>query len=139
MTNERAKPGREYLTKEEVDRLLIASKAQARNPARDYAMLLLMFRHGLRVNELCALKLSDVSTKEIHVNREKGSDSGVHELLDGEARAVAMRSALYQRATRGNRTQGSLGDAQGSSQSCGTGTLVDPSAHAAALDRVRDG
>jgi type 1 fimbriae regulatory protein FimB len=84
------KRSREYLTRDEVDKLLAASKRRSRNPVRDYAILLLMFRHGLRVSELCALKLSDinVTSKEIHVHREKGNDSGVHELLNGEPAAV---------------------------------------------------
>jgi site-specific recombinase XerD len=49
-----------------------------------------MFRHGLRVSELCALKLSDINvdTKELQVNRLKGCDSGPHELYNGEAPAV---------------------------------------------------
>ena len=44
-----------------------------------------MFRHGLRVTELCSIKLSDVDvdTKTFHVNRLKGCDSG--ELRDKEA------------------------------------------------------
>jgi type 1 fimbriae regulatory protein FimB len=89
---------REYLTRDEVDKLLTASKRRTRNPIRDYAILLLMFRHGLRVSELCQLKLSDVNvtSKEIHVHREKGSDSGVHELLNGEPTAV--RAWLNERA-----------------------------------------
>ena len=53
-------------------------------------MLLLMFRHGLRVSELCAMRLSDinVTTKELHVKRLKGCDSGAHELYNGESAAV---------------------------------------------------
>src|SRR6266436_10400645 len=88
----RAKRSREYLTQEELGKLLTASKesANSRNPLRDYCILLLMFRHGLRVSELCALKLSDINvdTKELHVNRLKGCDSGPHELYNGEAPAV---------------------------------------------------
>ena len=70
-TSTRRKRTREYLTQAEMDRLLAASKEHSRNPARDYAILLLMFRHGLRVSELCAMKLSDVNvdTKELHVTR----------------------------------------------------------------------
>src|SRR6202035_5399023 len=90
ITSSRAKRTREYLTAEEIDKLLTAAKTASRNPARDYCALLLMFRHGLRVSELCAIKLSDinVSTKEFHVNRLKGCDSGPHELYNGESQAV---------------------------------------------------
>src|SRR5258708_34832109 len=53
-------------------------------------MLLLRFRHGLRVSELCAMRLSDVNvtTKELHVKRLKGCDSGPHELYNGESGAI---------------------------------------------------
>jgi type 1 fimbriae regulatory protein FimB len=49
-----------------------------------------MFRHGLRVTELCSMKLSDVNVeaKEFHVQRLKGCDSGSHELYNGEAPAI---------------------------------------------------
>jgi type 1 fimbriae regulatory protein FimB len=88
---------REYLTAEEMAKLLSASKS-SRNPERDYAILLLMFRHGLRVSELCSLKLSDLDldAKELHVNRLKGCDSGPHPLYNGETAAV--RAWLAKRA-----------------------------------------
>ena len=89
---------REYLTQAEMDRLLSASKETSRNPVRDYCALLLMFRHGLRVYELCAIRLSDINveTKEFHVNRLKGCDSGPHELYNGESSAV--KAWLIERA-----------------------------------------
>src|SRR3984893_5468528 len=86
----RAKRPREYLTVVKMNKLLAAAKAASRNPVRDYCALLLMFRHGLRVSELCAIKLSDINvqTKEFHVNRLKDCDSGPHELYNGEPAAV---------------------------------------------------
>lgn len=94
----RAKRTREYLTGEEMDKLLTAAKTASRNPVRDYCALLLMFRHGLRVSELCAIKLSDINvgTKEFHVNRLKDCDSGPHELYNGESQAV--KAWLLERA-----------------------------------------
>ena len=84
---------REHLTPEEVNKLLDGCKAQdvSRNPERDYCILLLMFRHGLRVSEVCSLQLSDVDVKEklIHVKRLKDCESGTHPLFNGEPRAVA--------------------------------------------------
>src|SRR5271170_2155976 len=47
---------RKHLTGREVDQLLAAAKG-SRNEARDRCLLLLMFRHGLRVTEACRLKL----------------------------------------------------------------------------------
>jgi type 1 fimbriae regulatory protein FimB len=92
MTTSKRKPRRrEYLSTDEVEKLLVAGKRASRNPVRDYAILLLMFRHGLRVSELCSLKLSDVNLelRELHVRRCKGSDSGVHPLFNGESAAIA--------------------------------------------------
>ena len=81
---------REYLTPDEVEKLLTACKTSSRNPVRDYAILLLMYRHGLRVSELCQLKLSDVNLElgELYVNRLKGSDGGPHPLYNGESAAI---------------------------------------------------
>ena len=61
-------------------------------------MLLLMYRHGLRVSELCALKESDVNLEvgEFHVPRLKGSDSGAHPFFNGES--AAIRAWLVERA-----------------------------------------
>jgi type 1 fimbriae regulatory protein FimB len=88
---------REYLTEEEISRLLQTSKTVSRNPERDYCLLLLMFRHGLRVSELCSLRLSDIDleTKTFHVRRLKGCDHGSHFFYDGES--AAIKSWLIQR------------------------------------------
>jgi type 1 fimbriae regulatory protein FimB len=87
-----SKRSREYLTAAEMERLLTASRdpANTRNPVRDHAILLLMFRHGLRVTELCDMKVTDVNvnTKEVHVNRLKGSEGGPHPLHNGESSVV---------------------------------------------------
>jgi type 1 fimbriae regulatory protein FimB len=89
-TKSKTKRTREYLTGEELAKLLAASKTATRNPVRDYCILLLMFRHGLRVSELCMIKLSDINveTREFHVNRLKDCHSGPHELYNGEAPAI---------------------------------------------------
>src|SRR3984893_2518010 len=89
---------REYLTPEEVSKLLAAIKQPelSRNPVRDYCLLLLMFRHGLRVSEICRLKVSDIDleTKILHVHRLKSYNSTVHPLYNGEPRAIAAWLAL---------------------------------------------
>ena len=94
----RTKRSREYLTGEEMNKLLTAAKTASRNPVRDYCALLLMFRHGLRVSELCSIKLSDIDVKHkmFHVNRLKDCDSGPHELYNGESQAV--KAWLIERA-----------------------------------------
>src|SRR6478672_6267927 len=98
MSTARSNRTRKYLTQDEIDKLFSGSKSSSRNPERDYCILLLMFRHGLRVSQLCSIKLSDVNveTKEFHVNRLKGCDSGPHPLYNGESPAV--KAWLVERA-----------------------------------------
>ena len=88
----RRERSREHLTPEEVVKLLEATKLQGvtRNPERDFCILLLMFRHGLRVSEVCNLKLSDVDLEQkiFHVKRLKNCASGDHPLFNGESRAI---------------------------------------------------
>ena len=83
---------RKHLKAHEIDRLLAAAKDEqvTRNPTRNYAMLLLMFRHGLRVSELCGLKVSDIDFNEetIAIKRLKHGVSGIHPIFKGEAKAM---------------------------------------------------
>src|SRR5260370_6991762 len=83
---------REHLTPEEVAKFLAAAKNKSlsRNPERDYCLLLLMVRHGLRVSEACSLKLSDVDLrgKVLHVKRRKNGVSTTHPLYNGEVAAI---------------------------------------------------
>ena len=55
-----------------MDKPLAATKG-SRNAARDRCLLLLMFRHGLRVSKACALQLDQVDTESraVHVARLK--------------------------------------------------------------------
>jgi type 1 fimbriae regulatory protein FimB len=80
---------RKHLTTLEVDRLLAAAKG-SRNEARDRCLLLLMFRHGLRVSEACGLRLSHVDTESrvLHVARLKKGLSTTHPLRADELRAI---------------------------------------------------
>jgi integrase/recombinase XerD len=66
----RPKQNPKYLTLSETTRLLEA----ARQDLRDYAILILLAYTGLRVNELCNLKISDIdfAEKVIHVLSGKG-------------------------------------------------------------------
>ena len=81
---------REYLTEKEVDRLIEAARKRGRNSARDAAAILLAYRHGLRAQELCSLRWSQVDLRNgrLHVNRTKGGIESVHPLHGPELRAL---------------------------------------------------
>jgi site-specific recombinase XerD len=78
-----------YLDPGEVERLLEAAK-EGRHGERDHALLLLTYRHGLRVSEAVGLKLGDVNLKEarLWVKRAKGSLDTEQPLAGDELRAL---------------------------------------------------
>ncbi|MCI0623632.1 MAG: tyrosine-type recombinase/integrase [Acidobacteria bacterium] len=80
---------RQHLVSAEVEKLLAATKG-TRNEARDRCLLLLMFRHGLRVSEACGLKLSqvDMESRVLHVRRLKAGLSTTHPLRGDEIRSI---------------------------------------------------
>jgi type 1 fimbriae regulatory protein FimB len=80
---------RKHLVSAEVDKLLEAVKSR-RNAARDRCLLLLMFRHGLRVSEACGLTLAQVDTdsRVLHVARLKAGLSTTHPLRGDELRMI---------------------------------------------------
>ena len=82
---------REYLTPKEVERLITAAKKRGRRYGlRDATMILVAFRHGLRVSELCALTWDQVefSTGMMHVNRIKNGMPSVQQIGGEEMRAL---------------------------------------------------
>jgi len=81
--------GRKHLTSREVERLIEAAKG-SRNEARDRCLLLLMFRHGLRVSEACRLRLDQVDSESrvLHVARLKRGLSTTQPLRSDELRAI---------------------------------------------------
>jgi type 1 fimbriae regulatory protein FimB len=80
---------RKHLTGREVERLIEATRG-SRNESRDRCLLLLMFRHGLRVSEAVGMKLDQVDTESrvLHVARLKGGLSTTHPLRGDELRAI---------------------------------------------------
>jgi len=81
---------REYLTPAEVDKMLEAARQSGRHGRRDEALIMLSYRHGLRVGELVALRWDsvDLDAGTLHVNRIKNGTPGVHPLRGPEIRAL---------------------------------------------------
>jgi type 1 fimbriae regulatory protein FimB/type 1 fimbriae regulatory protein FimE len=80
---------REYLTDAEINRLIVAA-SRNRHGHRDATMILIAYRHGLRVSELVALRWDaiDFSHGRLHVNRAKNGSPAVHPISGRELRAL---------------------------------------------------
>jgi type 1 fimbriae regulatory protein FimB/type 1 fimbriae regulatory protein FimE len=89
-TSNRARRTREYLTPKEVDRLLVAAGHEGRYGHRDQTLLLLAYRHGLRVGELVTLRWEQIDLEAglLHVNRLKNGMPSTHPLRGPELRAL---------------------------------------------------
>ena len=81
--------GKDYLSDSEIKIFLEASK-KTRYPKRNYLLLLMMYRHGLRVSEVIALKKTDINLKDsrVWINRLKGGLSTEHPISGDELRAI---------------------------------------------------
>ena len=81
---------REYLTPLEIDQLIQGAKKAKLHGHRDATMILLAYRHALRVSELIALRWSQIDLKQglIHVRRLKKGTSSTHPLFGPELRAL---------------------------------------------------
>jgi type 1 fimbriae regulatory protein FimB/type 1 fimbriae regulatory protein FimE len=81
---------REYLTPDEVKSLRIAAKNVGRNRLRDGTLILIGYRHGLRVSELIDLRWEQIDQKRrlLHVRRLKNGTSSNHPLAKKERRCL---------------------------------------------------
>src|ERR1700730_11103297 len=72
----------------------------SRHGTRDYVMLLMAYRQGLRVSELIDLRLKDIDleTARLYVRRKKGSLS-THQPIEGDE-LRALRAWLRERERR---------------------------------------
>ena len=80
---------REHLTEAEVERLMAAAR-QNRWGHRDATMILVAYRHGLRVSELVDLRWDqiDFAAAALHVRRLKRGTPATHPILGDELRAL---------------------------------------------------
>jgi site-specific recombinase XerD len=90
---------REHLTEGEMDKLLAALKDN-RHGHRDWLIGLVIYRHGLRVSEVCDLRWDDIDLRKrtIIVRRLKGSTDSVHYL--GRDEVNGLKLLQRQRAGR---------------------------------------
>src|SRR5271169_1842949 len=81
---------REYLTPAEVEKLLQASAKVGRHGARDRTLILLAYRHGLRVSELVTMRWEQIDLKAglVHVARLKNGLASTHPIRGPEIRAL---------------------------------------------------
>jgi site-specific recombinase XerD len=80
---------REHLTEAEVERLIMAVNRN-RHGHRDATMVLVAYRHGLRVSELVDLRWEQVDfrTANLHVRRAKQGTPSTHPIVGDELRAL---------------------------------------------------
>jgi type 1 fimbriae regulatory protein FimB/type 1 fimbriae regulatory protein FimE len=80
---------REYLTEAEVERLTKAATGN-RHGHRDATMILVAYRHGLRVSELVDLRWDQVDFRAatLHVRRVKQGTPSSHPIVGDELRAL---------------------------------------------------
>jgi len=80
---------KDFLDPSEIDRLLAAAK-DGRHGIRDQLLLLMMYRHGLRVSETITLRLKALNLKQssLWVKRIKNSLSTQQPIPGDELRAI---------------------------------------------------
>jgi type 1 fimbriae regulatory protein FimB len=90
---------KDFLTEAEMKRFLEAAR-HGRHGVRDYVMMLMAYRHGLRVSELVDIRLKDLDleTARLYVRRKKGSLS-THQPIEGDE-LRAIRAWLREREQR---------------------------------------
>ena len=80
---------REYLTEAEIDKLMAAA-GESRNPVRDRLLILMAFRHALRVSELVDIRWQQIhlDTATVGIRRAKNGTPGIHGLQGDELRLL---------------------------------------------------
>jgi type 1 fimbriae regulatory protein FimB len=90
---------RDFLSLSEIEQLIVGAKA-SRYPERNQLLVLMLFRHGLRVSEALELRWDHLNLREARmwVERLKGSLSTEHPIAGDELRMIRR----YQRTRHDN-------------------------------------
>jgi integrase len=88
---------RAYLTPTEVEALMKAARQTGRHGHRDRTLILMAYRHGLRVSELIALRWDQIDLTQglLAVTRRKHGVNSTHPLGGAELRALRRLERDY--------------------------------------------
>ena len=88
---------RDYLRPDEVDAMVQAARKSGRHRVRNAAIILLLFRHGLRTAELVALRWQQVDLKAgyLDVHRVKQGHDAKHPLRGPQLRLLRELQRTY--------------------------------------------
>jgi len=92
----KSKRTRKFLREQEVQYLIKAVRNVGRCRHRDATLILIMFRHGLRISEAVNLSWEqvDLQAKRLFVRRLKNGKPSIHELNDAEVEALRTLQKL---------------------------------------------
>jgi type 1 fimbriae regulatory protein FimE len=88
---------REHLLPAEIDALMKAAGQVGRHRLRDRTLILVAYRHGLRVSELVGLKWDqfDLKRGQVHINRLKNGSPSTHPIEGDELRLLRRLQREY--------------------------------------------
>ena len=88
---------REHLLSDEIDALMKAAGQVGRHRLRDRTLILVAYRHGLRVSELVGLKWDqfDLKRGQVHINRLKNGSAATHPIEGDELRLLKRVKREY--------------------------------------------
>jgi type 1 fimbriae regulatory protein FimB/type 1 fimbriae regulatory protein FimE len=88
---------REFLSESEIDQLRLSARKIGRHSLRDDTIILMLFRHGLRVSEVTSLRWEQVDLKQclLHVRRRKNGIPATHPLRGPQLRALRQLQRGY--------------------------------------------
>lgn len=88
---------REYLAPPEIERIRRAARTTPRHGHRNDTLILMMFRHALRVSEAIALRWEQVNLQQglLYVRRVKAGLPATHPLQAATIRALRRLQRLY--------------------------------------------